>query len=130
MIRCNNCGKTFRDIGRLKKVYRKPGSMVAKFSVPDEGKEGYEILRVCPECLTPRHLEVLPGKSRRKYRKGGHILSLDDLMKQDLIYFCDKIYHRGWFKNWKLLMVANLIGEKGLLFYVVKEEGKDGREKE
>ena len=31
--------------------------------------------------------------SKRKYRKGGKITSLDELAKQEFVYFHDKITH-------------------------------------
>lgn len=57
--------------------------------------------------------------SRRKYLKGPHILSLDQLAQQEFVYFNDKLYHFGWFSSWQLRMCYNQIGEKGRFFYAV-----------
>lgn len=65
------------------------------------------------------------GRPRRKYRRGGHITSIDELMKQDLVYFFDRIYSKGWFQNWNLHWAERYIGENGMLYYAVKE-GEDG----
>lgn len=59
---------------------------------------------------------------KKKYRKGGHILSLDELARQEFVYWHDKITHRGWFQNWSFRMAAGCIGEKGCIFYAIAEE--------
>ena len=43
---------------------------------------------------------------KRKFRPGGKIVSLDEVARQEHIYFCDKIYHRGWFGSWQFGWVA------------------------
>lgn len=52
---------------------------------------------------------------KRKYRKGNKITSLDELSKQEFIYFFDKITHRGWFMSWNLRLAYAYI-ERGLLY--------------
>lgn len=37
--------------------------------------------------------------SKRKYRPGGTITSLDELATQEFVYIHDKIYHRGWWQS-------------------------------
>lgn len=54
---------------------------------------------------------------KRKYRRGEAITSLDELAKQEFVYFFDKITHRGWFMSWQfslaeILYYAEKIGEK------------------
>ena len=58
---------------------------------------------------------------KKKYCKGEQITSLDELMKQEFVFCCDKITHRGWFGSWQLSWVARMLdGRK--LFYAVKSE--------
>ena len=64
-------------------------------------------------------------KHKRKYRRGGHILSLDELVQQDLVYFRDKIQPKGWFMSWQLRMVSMLIGPNGCIYYAIKNEEGD-----
>lgn len=59
--------------------------------------------------------------AKRKYRKGEPITSLDELAKQDFIYFCDKITHHGWFKSWQFSLAERYI-QRRMLFYAVKNE--------
>ena len=60
--------------------------------------------------------------SKRKYRKGDQITSLDELAKQELVYFFDKITHRGWFMSWQFRSLANYI-ERGCLYYAERIGG-------
>lgn len=41
----------------------------------------------------------------RKYEKGELITSLDELMEQDFIFWCGKVYHKGWVQSWQIRMV-------------------------
>ena len=68
-----------------------------------------ERLRTCP-------------MSKRKYHKGDKIMSLDELVKQEFVYFFDKITHRGWFMSWQLRLSAQYI-ERGWLYYAIKTGG-------
>lgn len=54
--------------------------------------------------------------SRRKYYKGEMITSLDELAKQELVYFRDKITHCGWFGAWQLRLITRYI-EDGYIYY-------------
>lgn len=40
--------------------------------------------------------------SKRKYKPGGYIISLDKLMKQEFVYCAGKLVHKGWFGSWQL----------------------------
>lgn len=62
---------------------------------------------------------------KRKYRKGGKITSLDELAKQEFIYFFDKITHAGWFTSWQVRLAQRYV-ERGCLYYaerIVDNEG-------
>jgi hypothetical protein len=60
----------------------------------------------------------------RKYKKGDPITSLDELMKQEFIYYRHKITHKGWFMSWPLRSVENYISA-GRLFKAVKVVGNE-----
>lgn len=64
---------------------------------------------------------------RRKYRKGKQITSLDELVKQEFVYYYDKIYHRGWVGSWQLSWVERMLAH-GKLFYAVKEDEERSKE--
>ena len=64
---------------------------------------------------------------KRKYHKGEKIASLDELAKQEFVYFFDKITHRGWFMSWQFSLAQRYI-ERGFLYYAVRtseERGED-----
>ena len=56
---------------------------------------------------------------KRKYRKGAKITSLDELAKQEFVYFFDKITHNGWFMSWRFRFAHNTI-ERGRVYYAEK----------
>lgn len=62
--------------------------------------------------------------SKRKYRKGGKITSLDELAKQEFVYIFDKITHRGWFGSWQFSLAKRYI-DRGWLYYAVKNGGEE-----
>lgn len=57
--------------------------------------------------------------SKRKYRRGPHICSLDELVRQDVVFWVDKPTHKGWFDSWQLRMTINSIGKNGAIFYAM-----------
>lgn len=56
---------------------------------------------------------------KKKYRKGKQITSLDELSKQEFIYFHHKITHCGWFMSWQFRL-AKMYIDKGWLYYAEK----------
>lgn len=56
---------------------------------------------------------------KRKYHKGNQILSLDELAKQEFVYFFDKITHCGWFMSWPFRLAKRYI-DRGWLYYAEK----------
>lgn len=58
---------------------------------------------------------------KRKYRKGEKITSLDELAKQEFIYFWDKITHAGWFTSWKFRLAEQYV-QRGVLYYAERIE--------
>lgn len=53
---------------------------------------------------------------KRKYRRGKQITSLDELSKQEFIYFFDKITHNGWFMSWQFRLAKRYL-DRGYLYY-------------
>lgn len=56
---------------------------------------------------------------KRKYRKGEQITSLDELSKQEFIYFRHKVTHCGWFMSWQIQTTKKFM-ELGYLYYAEK----------
>lgn len=57
--------------------------------------------------------------SRRKLWPGPHITSIDEVAKQELIFFHGKVYHRGWFLSWPTRMLMNCVGPAGCIQYAM-----------
>lgn len=70
------------------------------------------------------HSGFKPRRSKRKYRKGEPITSLEDLANQEFVYVHDKITHRGWFMSWQFRFAKDML-EKGVLHKAVMENGYD-----
>lgn len=62
--------------------------------------------------------------SRRKYRPGPKITSLNELMEQDFVYWHGKITHHSWFCNWQLRMTDQAI-KCGVLRQAIKIESEE-----
>ena len=58
---------------------------------------------------------------KRKYRKGEKITSLDELMKQEFVFFFDKITNRGWFASWQMRLAKSYI-VRGFLYKAERSE--------
>ena len=61
---------------------------------------------------------------KRKYRKGEKITSLDELVKQEFVYFYDKITHRGWFGSWQFRMTYQLL-VRGCIYYAERTDSNN-----
>ena len=61
---------------------------------------------------------------KRKFAKGDHIVSLDDLAHEEYIYYRDKVVHRGWFLSWQMSFVSRNIGPYGHIYYAEKIEAE------
>lgn len=55
-----------------------------------------------------------------KYRKGGQIISIGELVEQEFVYFGNKLTHKGWFMSWQFRFLLQMI-YSGRLFYAVKQ---------
>lgn len=59
------------------------------------------------------------------YRMGGKIRALDELARQEFIFFSSKnnpkLYHCGWFMSWQFRVAARYI-RWGYLYYAVKKQ--------
>lgn len=57
---------------------------------------------------------------KRRYHPGAVITSVDELVKQEFVYWNDKITHHGWFISWQLMMTVSAINS-GRIRYAIKE---------
>ena len=98
MIRCRKCGRAIRG----------------QFAI------------WCPTCKTSEYMYDDGKKSRyrRKYRKGGLIASMDELMGQDFVYQGDNIVPAGWFRSWQMNYAWSQIKGRYIRRALKIEEGK------
>lgn len=57
--------------------------------------------------------------SKRKWRRGPKILSLDELVRQEVVFWNDKPQPHGWFMSWQFRMAAHAAGKNGVIFYAM-----------
>lgn len=57
--------------------------------------------------------------SKKKWRRGPHITSLDELARQEVVFWLDKPTARGWFGSWQFSFVVRHSGPKGIIFYAM-----------
>lgn len=50
-----------------------------------------------------------------KYRKGSRITCMEELVKQDVVFFREKVLHRSFFQSWQIRYAIIQI-ERGTLF--------------
>ena len=128
MIECQKCGRKFKNydyLTVLAEVQRDSDDVyvVPAYLVNDElPSNEIKLFRGCPDCLSSDHLREIKSRYKRKYRQGGHILSLDEFMQQDFIYFNGKIQPKAWFQCWQINMVNRCIGINGCIYYAIKNE--------
>ena len=56
-----------------------------------------------------------------RYRKGGNIRSVDEILRQEFIYYINKLYHNGWFASWQTRFLKRE-AEGGRIFYAIRRE--------
>lgn len=56
-----------------------------------------------------------------KYKKGSRITCLEELVRQDMVFFRDKVLHRSFFQSWQIRYAIIQI-EKGVLFRAERVE--------
>jgi len=61
---------------------------------------------------------------KKKYAKGEPITSLDELMKQDVVFWFNKVVPKGWFQNWQMRLAQSYVTYKHL-FKAVKIKEAD-----
>lgn len=62
--------------------------------------------------------------SKKKFRKGFRIKSLNELVEQEFVYFNDKVTHRGWFESWPIRTAKEMIA-RGCIRAAIKIESED-----
>lgn len=58
--------------------------------------------------------------AKRKWRKGPKISSLDELYRQEIIFWLDKPTPKGWFMSWQFRMAAQAL-KGGIIRYAMPE---------
>lgn len=67
------------------------------------------------------------GLNMGMYERGKVLTSLDELVKQEFVYWREKITPKGWFMSWQLKMTTDALS-KGVIYYANKKGGiDDGR---
>ena len=71
-------------------------------------------------------MPVLNGRKYpyKHFERGDHVKSLDELVKQDFVFWHKQLLHKGWFLSWQLRMSYMCIGENGCIYYAIKKEEK------
>ena len=129
MIVCSKCGRKFKskiDVPMLVEIQTADDDFHTGIADAYDSREinndrSY-FFRGCPNCLTDAYLEEKKSKYKRKYRRGSHILSMDELIQQDLVYWHNKIEPKSWFMSWQIRMAADNIGPNGCIYYAIKNE--------
>ena len=89
----------------------KEGELGAIEGFYTKGKNPEEIKKTLKKALDAldRYLDTGTTKvpPKKKYSRGDHILSLDELFRQEFVYWHDKITHKGWFQNWRNIPEQN-----------------------
>lgn len=117
-VHIRETGKTYEpdDVTEVRYTHDDNEQMLANYIC-----QALNDLEYIVEIVIPGKEEKKPRKSRAKYHKGGHILSMDEFVKQEFVFLNDKITHRGWFMSWQMRMVYSMLGENGRIFYAVKD---------
>ena len=56
-----------------------------------------------------------------KYKKGSRITCMEELVKQDVVFFREKVLHWSFFQSWQIRYAIIQI-EKGVLFRAERVE--------
>lgn len=64
------------------------------------------------------------AKKARKYKQGEVIMTLNDLMSQDFIYWRGCLQPFGWFQNWQMGWTQNQINQRACRKAIKIEEEK------
>ena len=114
----------------LKKIFARGFALLRSIWVCIRGriKNG---LTECLYCGLPKEKQRHIGDDYADmYRMGGKIRALDELARQEFIFFSSKnnpkLYHCGWFMSWQFRVAARYI-RWGYLYYAVKDDNHDGK---
>lgn len=101
-------------------------NMCWNFRVPPEGKDRLKDDIVDHIYLYYyRILKDQKNRERRMYLKGDPIRTIDELLRQEFVFFHDKVTHRGWFMSWQLKMAVDMI-QRGVLCYAIRKDDNHG----
>ena len=103
------------------KLYNRYIEGVMKNYIEDTGYIG---VRVDDGLMVARELYV-KKKGQPKFIRGEPIRNLDEMVKQEFVFWNDKVTHRGWFLNWNIHMALDAM-EIGRICYAIRND--DGAE--
>ena len=63
-------------------------------------------------------------KKYKNYKIGKPITSLDELAKQEFMFFFGTLYHKGWFMSWQMRHIYMWL-KNGQIKYAIKVEDKN-----
>lgn len=61
--------------------------------------------------------------SKRKYKKGERILTLEELDRQEFVFFQNKVYHKGFWQSWQYRWVLEKL-KIGQFFKAYRADAK------
>lgn len=80
---------------------------------------------VCYNCQLTRKLEYQDYleklENKRKYRQGEVIITIEELIKCEFVYWGDKIYHKAFIQSLQFSMVLRILNNKGFKYAIRKE---------
>ena len=114
----------------LKKIFARGFALLRSIWVCIRGRIKNS-LTACLYCGLPKEKQRCIGDDYADmYKPGAKITSLNELARQEFIFFSSKnnpkLYHCGWFMSWQFRVAARYI-RWGYLYYAVKEDDHDGK---
>lgn len=57
--------------------------------------------------------------SKSEWRRGPHIMSIDEVVRQEMIFWKNSLYSKRGFTSWKVQTIADNVGKDGCIFYAM-----------
>lgn len=68
--------------------------------------------------------------SKPKYKRGLQIWSLDSLIRQENIYWYDRLWNRKWFMNLQMQLIVQAINNGTIYYALERDNGYEHRTSE
>lgn len=65
--------------------------------------------------------------SKPKYKRGLQIWSLDSLIRQENIYWYDRLWNRKWFMNLQMQLIVQAINNGTIYYAIERDNGYEHR---